>query len=140
MPSLNQMIRFWWKHLLLILFIIIWSLVTNFWLSTIEKMISLSVYAVIFPTLIWMITTSIIVRYKQQIIASFRRKPGSRLFEYLFFMFLFIASYYVAYLFFFMSKGMPDILEFFTIIFMFFFITFGAFAFGWLHYIERIEG
>jgi len=139
MLPIRQIIRTWWKHLFLIIFIMCWFLLTNYVLSGELKFLFALGYAIVFPCLIWMVITTILISNKTLLIARFhRRKPGSKPFEYLFFTFLFIASYYVTYIF---SKDiLSDVQHFLWIMLILWFVVFGAFSFGWLHYMERIEG
>ncbi|GAG04582.1 unnamed protein product, partial [marine sediment metagenome] len=82
----------------------------------------------------------IIVENKQKIIEKLNeKKPGSKPFEYLFFIFLFIATYYVTII----SSYINDDFDLINFLIHFSMISIfytGSIICGWLHYIEIIVG
>lgn len=93
--------------------------------------------------IVWLILGKIVVDKKEKLIAFFKqKKPGCKPFEYLFFVFLFGATYYLTFLAAFLVKPEQIISNFLrTFLLSFFFVFFvTALAFGWFHYIKEIHG
>lgn len=139
--DLKTKIKTWKIHLIFFIFVFIWFLLAYFvFTDPVDQWFLLLLYIIFLPSFIWLIVGKIIVENKQKIIKKLNeKKPGSKPFEYLFFIFLFIATYYVTII----SSYINDDFDLINFLIHFSMISIfytGSIICGWLHYIEIIVG
>lgn len=131
--------RFWLYLFLLLCFSIIWFVIENYANLTLADRITLVfIFGLSFPVGCAILTIELSVINKKKILVRVKKKAGSKPFEYLFFIFLFIASYYTTWLV--QNLGNIDMLvnNFFAALLLG--VSFSAaLVCGWLHYVEAIH-
>ncbi len=136
---IRQIIRNWWIHIVIIIFILSWYLLTNYGpFKADDKLLSVFIYAILFAGFIWLILARIIRQNETQIRTRLQvRMPGSRPFEYLFFIFLFLASFFVTVLS--IIQDYSDIKQYIIYVFLISFFYVGALVIGWFNYIRLLH-
>ncbi len=132
-----------WSLTISVLFIIVvWYFLMQYVFLTGEtRNISLFWYSYFFALAVWAILGKKIIEHEEKIKLFLMMKyPGSRPFEYLFFIFLFTSTGCLTLLVAFIDDItrllLNNLLYTFTLVFCYA----GAVVFGWLHYMRRIEG
>lgn len=139
--DLKTKVKTWKIHIIFFIFVFIWSLLAYFvFTDPTDQWFLLLLYIIFLPSFIWLIVGKIIVENKQKIIKKLNeKKPGSKPFEYLFFIFLFIATYYVTIIASYINDDF-DLINFLIHFSMISIFYTGSIICGWLHYVETIVG
>ena len=133
--------RFQLYCLIIIVLIIVWYFAVNYGcLSDINRILLVLLFGAVFPLGIFFLITQLFIMNKKRIMACIKRKPGSKPFEYMFFIFLFLANYYIAWLILsvqdFEKLSLSNVL-YTSFLLMLFFSA--ALSSGWLHYMESMH-
>lgn len=135
-------IKSWSVSISVIFVVIIWYLLMQFVISSVEaRMVSIFWYSYFFALAIWAIIARVISKNSEKIKTYLKIKyPQSKPFEYLFFVFLFISTGCLTFLVTFLrditSLLLNNVLYTFALVFFYS----GSIIFGWFHYMKKIEG
>ena len=140
--GLRKFIKSWPVSISIILIVIVWYLLMQFIVTSIEaRMVSIFWYSYFIALAIWAIIARIISKNERQIKAYLiMNYSGGKPFEYLFFTFLFISTGCLTFLVTFLHDITDVLLNNTLYVFTLVFFYSGAIVFGWFHYMSRIEG
>jgi len=140
--SLMQFIKKYSVSITVICVVLIWLILMQFVILSIEaRLVSFFSYSYFIALSLWAIVWNQINNHEKQITTFLMYKyPGSRPFEYLFFIFLFTSTGVLTMLVTFIYDITQILLENFMFTFTLVFFYAGSITLGWFHYIKRIEG